>query len=384
MISFGTIQKPVIYGQLTLSRLTQAPVARDCGTLPHDSSLLAHGASLLNELASNEVGRPRELNTLLLIHLGTPSGSLTVYVDINPASKPPSTSNVTRTLYAWSAWGAWSACSRTCGGGVAVQERQCLPSDPTSAWGAWSACSRTCGGGVAVQERQCLPSDPTRWKTPSTSNVTRTPYAWSAWGEWSACSRTCGGGVAVQERQCLPSDPTRGYRNLGSERRATWKCPKCRISSPRIPSPSLQRNDGALEEILSRLDLLTQKLDVLPKLIADVNDLKTNMQEVIKSCEFACLKVDDFATKLDDLSGRVGQLEEVKKMVEVSQVAVDSLKQESAERDQWSRLNNVEIKGVPLKSTENLFKIVESLGEGFRSSRIIFIDQNSFRITRMV
>ncbi|CAG9107106.1 unnamed protein product [Plutella xylostella] len=182
------------------------------------------------------------------------------------------------------------------------------------------------------------------------------------------CNTTCGDGANCSNCHkdlCFSCSnlTERGYRNLGSERRATWKCPKCRISSPRIPSPSLQRNDGALEEILSRLDLLTQKLDVLPKLISDVNDLKTNMQEVIKSCEFACLKVDDFATKLDDLSGRVGQLEEVKKMVEVSQVAVDSLKQESAERDQWSRMNNVEIKGVPLKSTENLFKIVESLGE---------------------
>ncbi|CAH2089524.1 unnamed protein product [Euphydryas editha] len=35
------------------------------------------------------------------------------------------------TIYAWSAWGNWSACSRTCGGGVAVQERHCLPRDPT-------------------------------------------------------------------------------------------------------------------------------------------------------------------------------------------------------------------------------------------------------------
>ncbi|XP_072942469.1 ADAMTS-like protein 4 isoform X2 [Epargyreus clarus] len=35
------------------------------------------------------------------------------------------------TTYAWSSWGVWSACSRSCGGGVSVQERQCLPRDPT-------------------------------------------------------------------------------------------------------------------------------------------------------------------------------------------------------------------------------------------------------------
>ncbi|XP_047521189.1 thrombospondin type-1 domain-containing protein 4-like [Pieris napi] len=30
-------------------------------------------------------------------------------------------------LYAWSSWGSWSPCSRSCGGGVSYQERQCLP-----------------------------------------------------------------------------------------------------------------------------------------------------------------------------------------------------------------------------------------------------------------
>ncbi|PZC83847.1 hypothetical protein B5X24_HaOG207004 [Helicoverpa armigera] len=34
------------------------------------------------------------------------------------------------TMYAWSSWGTWSPCSKTCGGGVAVQERHCLPRDP--------------------------------------------------------------------------------------------------------------------------------------------------------------------------------------------------------------------------------------------------------------
>ncbi|CAH0724438.1 unnamed protein product, partial [Brenthis ino] len=44
---------------------------------------------------------------------------------------PHSPQRTNASSYAWSAWGAWSACSRSCGGGVAVQERHCLPRDPT-------------------------------------------------------------------------------------------------------------------------------------------------------------------------------------------------------------------------------------------------------------
>nr|XP_032519518.1 thrombospondin type-1 domain-containing protein 4-like [Danaus plexippus plexippus] len=44
---------------------------------------------------------------------------------------PLNNSNKSATIYAWSTWGSWSSCSRSCGGGVAVQERHCLPRDPT-------------------------------------------------------------------------------------------------------------------------------------------------------------------------------------------------------------------------------------------------------------
>ncbi|CAG9094427.1 unnamed protein product [Plutella xylostella] len=151
----------------------------------------------------------------------------------------------------------------------------------------------------------------------------------------------------------------RGFRNLGAERRAAWKCPKCRIASP---SPT-QKKEPTLQDILSRLDILTSKLDVLPKLISDVNELKMNMQEVMKSCEFSSHKIDDFELKLVGVNGRLSSLEETHEAVKSTQSAMEALKQELNEKEQWSRLNNVEIKGIPLKSNENLFDIVESLGK---------------------
>ncbi|CAG9121730.1 unnamed protein product [Plutella xylostella] len=125
---------------------------------------------------------------------------------------------------------------------------------------------------------------------------------------------------------------------------------------PRKKKPTLQ-------DILSRLDILTSKLDVLPKLISDVNELKMNMQEVMKSCEFSSHKIDDFELKLVGVNGRLSSLEETHEAVKSTQSAMEALKQELNEKEQWSRLNNVEIKGIPLKSNENLFDIVESLGK---------------------
>nr|XP_026492612.1 thrombospondin type-1 domain-containing protein 4-like [Vanessa tameamea]XP_026492619.1 thrombospondin type-1 domain-containing protein 4-like [Vanessa tameamea] len=64
----------------------------------------------------------RELFWVVILQLSILTMATNVTTDTPEITEEPATG-----LYAWSSWGSWSACSRSCGGGVSVQERQCLP-----------------------------------------------------------------------------------------------------------------------------------------------------------------------------------------------------------------------------------------------------------------
>lgn len=42
---------------------------------------------------------------------------------------------------------------------------------------------------------------------------------------------------------------------------------------------------------------------------------------------------------------------------------ISQLREQIDEQDQWQRLNNTEIKGVPMKNNENLFEILAKIGQ---------------------
>lgn len=58
---------------------------------------------------------------------------------------------------------------------------------------------------------------------------------------------------------------------------------------------------------------------------------------------------------------KASEFEKVKDTVSILETELASTKLELSTHDQRSRLNNVEIKGVPLKKDENLFSIVDAI-----------------------
>ncbi|KAL4710909.1 hypothetical protein ACJJTC_002539 [Scirpophaga incertulas] len=122
-----------------------------------------------------------------------------------------------------------------------------------------------------------------------------------------------------------------GYRKLG-DRKVAWKCPNCKnssnlkqVSTPPSSSASAYHNVDS-EMIMSEIKKLAQKIDYLSSLAQDIKSIKDDVQHLKNSVEILILE--------------------------------DLIKQ----KDQNDRLNNAEIKGVPIKDSENLFEIVSKLG----------------------
>lgn len=183
----------------------------------------------------------------------------------------------------------------------------------------------------------------------------------------SACGESFNDGVqcvACKKRLdfgCAQISET-GWRKLGSERRAAWRCSACRSSSPAsAPAPAGASEPASLEAVLKEVKDLRRQLVGLPTLIEDVKSIKDELKELKSSCDFPVNRLDGFAIKIAEVENRVSSVEQLQATVSSLVADISSLKFQLSASEQRTRLNNVEIKGVPLKKDENLFSIVEAI-----------------------
>ncbi|XP_037296229.1 uncharacterized protein LOC119189773 [Manduca sexta] len=150
-----------------------------------------------------------------------------------------------------------------------------------------------------------------------------------------------------------------GWRKLGADRRAVWKCPSCRISSPSASTTE----QASLQVVLNEIRDLKRQLSILPSLTENIHSIKDELKELRNCCEYNSSLVEEFSHKLKDLESRITGLEGLQATVHTLHRDVEGIRAELKANDQRSRLNNVEIKGVPLSKTENLFDIVEKISK---------------------
>jgi hypothetical protein len=166
---------------------------------------------------------------------------------------------------------------------------------------------------------------------------------------------------------CCTNLSEQSYRKYTSDRKAAWKCLCCRKDAAptdsKVSSASSKQAD--FDSIMSELKEMKRQLACLPTLVQDVKTIKTELAEVKDSCEFNSGKLDECASRLQQVEIKLPELESINNTlndkINAMGLQLSHLKNELISRDQWLRLNNVEIKGVPLKKNENLFTIMDSL-----------------------
>lgn len=162
--------------------------------------------------------------------------------------------------------------------------------------------------------------------------------------------------------QCAGITET-GYRKLG-DRKLTWRCNKCRLSGashqPFSPAPKSPVSESA---ILLEIRALSEKLAPLESLKEEVLAMRTEFADLKSSLSKQVADIiNRLEEKLTDMEERVAKVEFIKDDMEKLQARVKKLEEESEDRDQWSRMNNIEIKGITQRNNENLLELVGKIG----------------------
>lgn len=162
-----------------------------------------------------------------------------------------------------------------------------------------------------------------------------------------------------------------GYRKLG-DRKLTWRCSSCKISASNLvgnafqpvtpmssPTPVPETESMVLHEIRA----LSLKFATFENMKEEIIALRSEFAEFKTTMANQYSEVmKEFTGKLNDMELRIVKVERVQDQVEQLQARLDKLEEDNINKDQWSRMNNVEVKGVPQTSNENLFEIIAKIG----------------------
>lgn len=151
----------------------------------------------------------------------------------------------------------------------------------------------------------------------------------------------------------------KGYRQLGS-RKNVWRCFICK--QPPIPSPS-PVPDSNYEVLLKEIKSIGAKLMPLDSLVLEVQNLRADLSELKTTTKATENTIKEFSLRFTKIESRLKLLENAKTEQASMKSQIEKIVNDLNEKEQWDRMNNVELKGIPQNKNENLLDLVCSLGK---------------------
>lgn len=151
------------------------------------------------------------------------------------------------------------------------------------------------------------------------------------------------------------------YKRMNQEKKAVWRCPVCRSDAlPSVPG-ALGVSAGNSPLDFSLVDVMTEIRGLRNFMETEFSSLKLKVTELSKKWENLDPRLCAIEERISTNEDRIASLCNVPMDVSVAKERIDVLVKENNERDQFCRLNNVEISGIPLAKKENLFSILKSI-----------------------
>lgn len=141
--------------------------------------------------------------------------------------------------------------------------------------------------------------------------------------------------------------------NLRSEG-VMWTCLDCRNSRKSVGESTIPRSSHNTSDSASH---------ALVEIREELAKIRESQAALLQSVEFCSHKISEFEReikKLNEYTRKTDQLSEENKNMRLE---MDDLHARINDLEQVSRLNNIEIQGVPEKKGEDLHRLVEEMGE---------------------
>lgn len=113
---------------------------------------------------------------------------------------------------------------------------------------------------------------------------------------------------------------------------------------------------------MAELKTLSLKLAPFEALATEVKALRAEISELKSQVTQSNTSIKEFNGRFVKIENRLSEVEGIRDRVASLEAELEKLKYEANEKDQWSRMNNAEIKGIPQTQNENLLKIISVIG----------------------
>lgn len=144
------------------------------------------------------------------------------------------------------------------------------------------------------------------------------------------------------------------YKKLKLELRSTWRCSRCKSSNITVGVQDLST-------IMEDIKKIQMDLSSFKALHEDIKLLRDEVQGIQKSVNSCHLDVATFNNKIANLENRLKKVEKLEEEVLQLRQEVRSMTDDSNKKDQWARLQNLEIRGIPEKKGENLITLISNI-----------------------